>query len=75
MTFIGIFTEDGLDGIAATESGFNKERRDLIKMGFTVKAYRTTDESELHAIHDWIRDGRSFATARARVESGQFAPD
>lgn len=72
MTVIGIFTEDGLDQTAETRTIANREKRDLVAMGCTVNLYEATDESTLDAIHDWIRDGRSFAVARARVEAGQF---
>ena len=70
MTFIGIFTQDGLDQIVETESQLSKEKRDLINMGCSVNVYRASDKSALYAIDDWIRDGRSFAVARGRVESG-----
>jgi len=73
--FIGIFTCDGLDQICETTAQAAAETRDLRAMGCDVWRYVARDESTLDAIGDWIRDGRSFAVARARVESGQFAPE
>ena len=60
----GIFTDDGLDQIVSTYAEAKKEKRDLKEMGCSVKGIvESDDESQFDAIHDMMRDGKSFAVA------------
>ena len=74
MTFIGIFTEDGLDSVVETRAKMYRECSDLKLMGFSPKVHVTEGEHVLHLIHDHMRAGRSFVTARRKAVAGEAVP-
>ena len=65
--YIGIYTEDGIDQVVETAGQLRTERAYLEGAGHRVFSHSAAREDVLHLIHDHMRAGRSFVTARRKA--------